>query len=317
MLVASRTSSSVTVFTAGNSASVFSTHQIVKSASGSRTVAAADFDGDGRVDLATGNEYASSGTVLWNRTPGRGRPGATAFELRAMPDITADWWAMGGPYAVADFNHNGIPDIVVGDGVVLDTTTPVKVDAGRQYPWVSSAIAGDFNDDGHNDFAQNTYYYVSLNPWTSARALDFMMGDGAGHFTLGTSLPFTNPRGMVTADFNRDGHTDVVVMDDSGAGSLVRKVFLGRGDGTFAETDQTSRPYEYLIAAADFNGDGNVDLLVWDSSQQVRIYLGDGSGAFPSESTAPGVGYKRCYSQRCSSIRPVAKSQRDQKGTGR
>jgi FG-GAP-like repeat len=291
LIVASRTSSSVTIFTAGNSASVFSTHQIVKSASGSRTVAAADFDGDGRVDLATGNEYASSGTVLWNRTPGRGGPGATAFELRAMPDNTADGWAAGGPFAVADFNHNGIPDIVVGDGLVLDATTPVKIDAGRQFPWVSSAIVGDFNDDGHNDFAQATYYYVSLDPWKLARSLDFMMGDGAGHFTLGTSLPFTALWGMVTADFNRDGHTDVVVLDNTGAGSFVRKVFLGRGDGTFAETDQTSRVYEYIRAAADFNGDGNVDLLVSDSSQQVRIYLGDGSGAFPSETTAPSVGY--------------------------
>jgi hypothetical protein len=289
LIVANRSSSSVTVFIATSAGPLFSTQQSVTSGAGSRTVAAGDFDGDGRVDIATGNEYASTGTVLWNRTPHGGGPGATAFELRALPDNRPDSWAAGGPFAVADFNHNGIPDIVVGGGAVLDATTPVPIDAGRQYSYVSSAVVGDFNEDGHADVAQTTYYYVSQNPWQTAFAIDFMMGDGSGNFTLGSSLK-VNPRGMVAADVNRDGHSDVVVLDATTAG-VTRKVFLGHGDGTFAETAQQNTPYDYLRAAADINRDGNIDLFVWNYyTRQVGVYLGDGAGGFPSLRTAPSVG---------------------------
>jgi len=290
LIVANRGSNSLTVFIAGTSASVFDTHQIVAAGAGSRAVAAADFDGDGRADLATANEYASAGTVLWNRTAAGGGPGATAFSLRALPDVTPDSWVMGGPYAVADFNHNGIPDIVVGDGVVLDAATAVKVDAGRLSSYVSSAVTADFNEDGHADFAQTTYYYVSKDSWQTALAVDFMMGDGTGHFALGTSLPFTSVHGMVTGDFNRDGHADLLVLEFAGS-SWVRKVFLGRGDGTFDETDQPSGPNEYLIGAGDINGDGRLDLVFWNSySQQVGVYQGDGAGEFPSERLGASVG---------------------------
>jgi len=87
LIVANRASSSATVFVASGGAVLFPSYQIVKSSSGSRTVAAGDFDGDGRVDLATGNEYVTAATVLWNRTAGAGGTGATAFELRALPDV--------------------------------------------------------------------------------------------------------------------------------------------------------------------------------------------------------------------------------------
>ena len=139
LIVANRGSNSVTIFIAGASGTIFATPEIVASAAGSRAVAAADFDGDGRVDLVTGNEYARSATVLWNRTAAAGGPGAKAFTLKALPDVTPDPWVVSGPYAVADFNHNGIPDLVVGDGVVLDTTTAVTIDTGRE---VSDRVGG-------------------------------------------------------------------------------------------------------------------------------------------------------------------------------
>lgn len=282
IVVANRASSSLTVFIANASVPTFTTHQVVAGGKGTRAVAAADFDGDGRLDFASGNEYASAGTVLWNRTAAGGGTGATAFRLAALPDATPDAWAMGGPYAVADFNRNGVPDIVVGDGVVLDARTAVKVDNGRLYSYISAAVAADFNEDGSPDFAQATYYYVSLDPGRTAQAVDFMIGDGTGRFTRGTSLPFTSPRGMVSGDFNRDGHADVVVMDGTSAG-LKRKVFLGRGDGTFVESDQATAENDYLVGSGDINGDGKIDLVVWNYNyQQVGAYLGDGSGGFPT-----------------------------------
>jgi hypothetical protein len=290
LIIANRASNSVTVFIANATQPVFTTHQVVTSGSGARAVTAADFDDDGRVDLVTGNEYASAGTVLWNRTAGGGGTGATAFRLQALPDATPDSWVMGGPYAIADFNRNGTPDVVVGDGVVLDGTTAVRVDAGRQLPWVLAAVAGDFNEDGNPDYAQTISYHVSDDPWVDGVAIDFMIGDGTGHFTLGTSIQVSSPRGIVSADFNRDGHADVVVLDQTSSG-LFRKVFLGHGDGTFAESDQPTSENDYLVGMGDINGDGKTDLVVWNyAAQTVGAYLGSGTGTFPTEKTTSTAG---------------------------
>src|SRR4051812_29339612 len=209
LLVANRGSNSVTVFIASAASPVFTTSQAVAGASGTRSVGAADFDGDGRVDIAAANDYTSAGTVLWNRTASSGAgTGATAFTVRALPDATTDPWPMGGPYAVADFNHNGTPDVVVGNGVVLDTTTAVKVDLGRDSSYVAGAVAGDFNEDGHADFAQIPYFVTSEGPSQGAVGVDVAKGDGAGHFPPGASLTVISPQGMVTGDVNRDGHAD-------------------------------------------------------------------------------------------------------------
>ena len=116
-----------------------------------------------------------------------------------------------------------------------------------------------------------------------------MLGDGTGHFTRGTSLPFNFPRGMATGDFNRDGHADLVVFDDTGAG-VTRNIFLGRGDGTFAASSQPAATYDYLTGTGDINGDGKLDLVVWNYyTEQITIYFGDGRGGFPTQ-TVVGTG---------------------------
>ena len=290
LIVANRASNSVTIFTADTVPQVFSRTQSVTAGSGSRAVAAADFDGDGLVDLATGNEYASAATVLSNRTISGGGTGGSAFELRALPDVTPDSWVMGGPFAVADFNGNGKPDVVVGDGVVLDGITAVKTDAGRQSSWVNGAAAADFNEDGKADYAQIISYHASDNPWTDAVAVDCLIGDGTGHFTLGASIAVNSAAGLLTGDFNRDGHADIVLLDQT-AGGRLRKVFLGRGNGTFVESDQPMSNSVSLVGTGDINGDGTLDLAVWDSStQQIGILLGNGTGGFPTETVTATVG---------------------------
>jgi len=285
LAVASRALSSVTIFFANSSAPLFATHEVIKSSSGSRAVTAGDFDGDGRVDLATGNEYVAAATVLWNRTAGAGGTGATAFELQALPDVSNNVSASGGLLAVADFNHNGIPDVVVGGGVVLDARTPVNVDTGGDSKIVLSAVVGDFNEDGHPDFAETAYSWVSQGDFATQQfVIDCVLGDGAGGFARGASLTVNRALGMIAADVNHDGHVDIVVADAAGNARMIRRVFLGRGDGTFTEIDQAHPSAAWLQSAADMNGDGSVDLILWDlTTKQVVLLLGDGAGDFPTE----------------------------------
>jgi uncharacterized protein (TIGR03437 family) len=89
----------------------------------------------------------------------------------------------------------------------------------------------------------------------------------------------TDPIFVATADFNLDGHADLVV---ASAGSNSVQVLLGGGDGTFQSgfTYATgSAPVG--IAIADFNGDGIPDLAVANSgSGNVSILLGGTGGTF-------------------------------------
>ena len=62
-----------------------------------------------------------------------------------------------------------------------------------------------------------------------------------------------------------------------------RKVFLNRGDGTFVESDQPTAANDYLVGSGDFNGDGKIDLVVWNYyNQTLSLDLGNGSGGFPT-----------------------------------
>ena len=88
----------------------------------------------------------------------------------------------------------------------------------------------------------------------------------------------SNAAGIVSGDFNNDGYPDLAIADDSGT----IQIFLGNGDGTFT-TGASIRPFVsggtglgVSLATADFNGDGNLDLV----ANGHYILLGKGDGTF-------------------------------------
>jgi Bacterial Ig-like domain (group 3)/FG-GAP-like repeat len=146
---------------------------------------------------------------------------------------------------------------------------------------------GDFNSDGLLDL-------VVAN--AGDNTVSILLGNGEGTFTEASGSPVavgTFPFFLVVADFNGDGRVDVAVTnDDDGTVS----VLLSNGDGTFFNAPGSPVPSgNYApcpIVAADFNGDGIVDLAVAnftpDSGQSVSnvvILLGKGDGSFTN---APG-----------------------------
>ncbi len=112
----------------------------------------------------------------------------------------------------------------------------------------------------------------------------------SGSFDTGGTVPF----GTVVADFNGDGVPDVATANSNftsgGNGSI--SVFLGNGDGTLQDalTYRTTGPNTRVLAVADFNGDGNLDLAAVNWDNNVSVFLGNGDGTFQPPDNLGGAG---------------------------
>jgi len=115
---------------------------------------------------------------------------------------------------------------------------------------------------------------------------------------LPLELSKTAPSDRVVADFNNDGHLDlVVVMSGIGGGDGGVSVLLGDGNGGFANRDFPTGAYNaWGVAAGDFNRDRNVDLALTATvtsagvaSRDIHILLGDGAGGFVENTTVQAL----------------------------
>lgn len=139
-------------------------------------------------------------------------------------------------------------------------------------PW--AANAGDYNGDSRLDIA-----FLSQ----SGQSVVVLPGKGDGTFSSPVATSFRpSYAGLATGDFNNDKKPDLALGNNVGSTGLM----LGNGDGTF----QSLKTFPIVgrhIAAADLNGDGNLD-LVGDQPQggalqpTVTVLLGDGNGNFPT-----------------------------------
>jgi len=187
----------------------------------------------------------------------------------------------------ADFNNDGIPDIVGP----MPNTSSITVALGNNQTGFSAAndfvvgasprgvTVGDFNRDGEIDLAVTT---------ATARLLNILIGDGEGNFTLTDSYPVgIAPNKIETADFNNDGWLDLVV---GNLDSFTLSVYLGGANGFVPANSATitlgNRPSAFALK--DFNQDGKVDLLTVDSPS-VRLFTGDGQGGFSNALTVATV----------------------------
>jgi len=107
-------------------------------------------------------------------------------------------------------------------------------------------------------------------------------------------LPIFNPLGITIGDFNEDGKPDLAIASETSV-----SIFLGNGDGTFAQAagspirvpsppyDDFASPYTGPIAAGDFNDSGHLGLAVGEFQNDAAvILLGNGDGTFVLSSAA-------------------------------
>lgn len=246
-------------------------------------IVAADFNSDGKMDLAVADDTAKDVMIFLGN--GDGTFSAGPVLQVANPPVSL---------AVGDFNGDGRPDLAVGSspgtlGVGpsvtvflnngngtfgLGQSTTLSVNGAANEP--ISLTAADFNGDGKSDLAAtdfangNVVILLSLGNGTFQTPVTYAVG--------------TNPTAITALDFNSDGHTDLAVTStgtDPNTAAPVDQVVLlqGSGAGTFSDAGsvQLSASGSESITAADLNGDNKPDLIVGNSDSTASILINSGS----------------------------------------
>lgn len=245
-----------------------------------------DFDGDGDSDIAFGNSFANTISVVLGSGDGT---------------FTEPWIYGAGdnPHAIAsgDLNGDGVPDLAVsneydytiglflgnGDGSFLSMATT----GVGQMP--GALAVRDLDEDGSPDLVVGGYEAVAV-----------LLNNGDATFQQLPAMTTGVATGSLTAgDLDGDGHDDLVTVSIDGVFT-----YFGAGDGTFTPGESYQAPIHPRNAViGDLDGDGLPDLAVGSSGDEleevdgaVSVLLNDGDRTFtPGQTLAVEEGL-RCIS---------------------
>jgi len=230
------------------------------------SVALADVNGDGKLDIVTANNESNNVSILTGKGDGSFNT-ATFITVGTTPSSVA----------LADVNKDNKVDLVVanwsgnnvsiltgnGDGS-FNTATSVAVGTNP----LSVALA-DVNGDGKLDIVTDNY---------GSNNVSILTGNGDGSFNTATTFAVgTKPQSVALADVNGDGKLDIVTAN---WGSNNVSILTGNGDGSFnTATSVAVGTSPASVALADVNGDGKQDIAVVGRNE-VFIFTNKGDGTF-------------------------------------
>ena len=253
-------------------------------------VVVADFNADGKADLAVANAKDGTVTILLGNGDGTFTPASgSPITVGAGPDALA----------VGDFNVNDIPDLVVANGKAGTVTVLIGKGDGTLKATAASPITVGTNPDAVavGDFNGNGEPGIVVANGGSNNIM-YLQGNGDGTFKGPVSTAVGSaPSALAIGDFignysastpTLSGNLSVAVAN---AGSNNVTVLIGGGNGTFAPASGSPIAVgtaPSALAVADLNGDGMFDLAVANSgSNNVTVLLGNGSGGFTPASGSP------------------------------
>ena len=288
-------------------------------------VALFDYDNDGRLDIFFVNgtpldDSAAKGTIpqkidfqYWNRLYHQKSDG-TFEDVTAKAGLQGTGYGMGA--AIGDYDNDGFEDLYVtayggnklyhnnGDGTFTDVTGKSGVSGEG---WSTTAAWVDLDGDGFLDLVVLRYLVWDFDDtWCGEHKPGYRAychpdlfrpiaplvyhNNGNGTFTevaqkIGLAKP-AKGLGLAIADYDRDGHVNLFIENDS----MVEFLYHNKGDGTFEEVglesavavDIDGRTYAGMgVDFADYNNDGWPDIIVTNlANQRYALYRNNGDGTF-------------------------------------
>jgi len=285
----------------GNGDGTFTAGQTISLAkyanAGTGGFVAADFNGDGILDLAQAFSVAAPGGTGGDCVAGY--ENCTIQIYLGNGDGTFNALSTSTPsgsvaeMVAADFNGDGKPDlaaatigdeyveVLLGNGDGTFTAAPHVLTNEQSI----ALAAADLNGDGNTDLVVETQY-----PQSSANIL---LGNGDGTFNVLPSDPnlAQQTQAVAIGDFNGDGIPDLVQPNENGG---YTSVFLGKGDGTFVPDAFSPSVADFIftsIAVTDFNGDGQSDIAEVSWNNGTSNTLPDQLDVLLAQSPSTAAGY--------------------------
>ncbi len=293
-----------------------------------------DFDNDDLLDIFLPNGAPIADSELPGFKPAKNSPASynRLFHQKkdgTFEDVTEKAGLKGIGYslgvAVGDYDNDGYEDLYVtgfngnhlyhnnGNGTFTNVTEASGTGGSG---WSTSAAWVDLDNDGLLDLVVLRYVQWDWNDvWCGEHREGYRAychpdifpavtplvfhNDGHGQFTeqakqRGLAVPGKG-LGIALSDYDRDGHIDLAVANDS----MLEHLYHNKGDGTFEESglaaevavDGEGRTFAGMgIAFADFNNDGLPDLAITNlANQKYALYQNNGDASFTYASYSFGL----------------------------
>ncbi len=245
----------------------FQNSEAIDTGANAAKIAIADFNGDGKQDVAF--SYNSGNTITVHLANGNGT---------FAPKVAYPVGYSAAAIRAVDLSGDGKPDLAVLTSSTLSVlrnngngTFAAKVDFAT-LNFSVAMTAADLNGDGWQDIAIATSNYNLMNVF---------MNNGSGGF--GPRIDYTtpaSPTGIAAADLNGDGKPELAVTTWY-PGTL--SVYPNSGNGSFgAKVDYPISDYPNVVEAADVNGDGKQDFIA-GSPNKLNVLVSNGNGTLAAK----------------------------------
>jgi hypothetical protein len=235
-----------------------------------------DLNDDGRTDLAVVNEISRDFRVFLNNGTGFD----TMFAIFPVPSGSYP-----SPSEAADFNHDGIVDIVIGNAGNNILSLFIATGGANYQPGVSytagNQVRGlgiaDLDGDGYDDIVTGN---------RGGNTVSLFKNNGNGTFSAPNNINTVGGQetAVMITDANNDGIMDAFI-GCFATSEIV--LMLGDGNGGLVFSSRsalTGSPW--AIAVGDINGDGNADVAAALSNvNKIGVIFGDGNGGLGSVTT--------------------------------